>query len=177
MVVKKRVPRDLVTMVMIEEIADEKKPAEPYYCQHNKEKKAKKTKTKAETFVTTMQDILDDATIIVDPFKAYLWDNLNNSNIVEQLQVVAESNALRAITPIVDGQNKIEAILDPRCQIVTMSKEVCNVLALLYNPTIRLHMVSANSGVDQSLRLARNIQWAQKLLQCLEILDWGGGGV
>ena len=37
---------------------------------------------------TTMRDILDNATVIVDPFKAYLRDNPNNHNTAEQLQVV-----------------------------------------------------------------------------------------
>jgi hypothetical protein len=40
---------------------------------------------------------------------------------------------------------------------MAMSEEVCNALALYYDPTIRLHMMSANGGVDQSLGLARNV--------------------
>jgi copper chaperone CopZ len=77
--------------------------------------------------------------------------------MAESMQVAAESNALRAVLPVVDGQDKVEAILDPGCQIVAMSEEVCNALALPYDPTIRLSMVSANGGVDQSLGLARNV--------------------
>lgn len=38
-----------------------------------------------------------------------------------------------------------------------MSEEICNAFALPYDPSIRLNMVSANGGVDQSLGLARNI--------------------
>ena len=38
-----------------------------------------------------------------------------------------------------------------------MSEEVCNALALPYDPTICLHMMSANRGVDQSLGLVRNV--------------------
>ena len=38
-----------------------------------------------------------------------------------------------------------------------MSEEVCNALALHYDPTIRLHMMSANGGVNQSLKLAQNV--------------------
>jgi hypothetical protein len=38
-----------------------------------------------------------------------------------------------------------------------MSEEVCNALALPYDPTIQLNMVSANRGIDQSLRLACNV--------------------
>ena len=73
------------------------------------------------------------------------------------LSVAAESNALRAIQPVVDGQDRVEAILDPGCQIVAMSEEVANALALSYDPTVRLNMVSANGSVDQSLGLARNV--------------------
>jgi hypothetical protein len=50
--------------------------------------------------------------------------------------VAAKSSALRAILSVIDGQDKVEAILDLGCQIVAMSEEVCNTLALHYNPTI-----------------------------------------
>ena len=38
-----------------------------------------------------------------------------------------------------------------------MFEEVCNALALNYDPTIRLHMMSANGDVDQSLGLVQNV--------------------
>ena len=38
-----------------------------------------------------------------------------------------------------------------------MFKEICNALALHYDPTIHFHMMSANKEVDQSLKLAHNI--------------------
>jgi hypothetical protein len=59
--------------------------------------------------------------------------------------------------PLVDNQLKVEAILDPGCQIIAMSEDVCHELALAYDPTIVLHMQSANSSVDPSLGLARNV--------------------
>ena len=75
----------------------------------------------------------------------------------EEVEVAAESNALRAILPLVDGKERVEAILDPGCQVVAMSEEVCNTLVLPYDPDVRLNMVSANSSVDQSLGVARNV--------------------
>jgi hypothetical protein len=99
----------------------------------------------------------DNATIIADLYEVFLRENTCATHPAEPVQVTAESNALRAILPVVDGQDKVEAILDPGCQIVAMSEEVCNALALLYDPTIRLSMVSANGGVNQSLGLARNV--------------------
>ena len=38
-----------------------------------------------------------------------------------------------------------------------MSEEICNALTLHYDPTIRLHMMSANGGIDQSLGLTWNV--------------------
>jgi hypothetical protein len=61
--------------------------------------------------------------------------------------------------PVVDGQDQVKAILDPGCQVVTMSEEVCNTLAITYNPDIRLSMVSANRGIDQLLGLACNVSF------------------
>jgi hypothetical protein len=78
-----------------------------------------------------------DATIIADPYEAYLRENAGNLNPNDPNTIVAaESSALRAILPTVDGQDKVEAILDPGCQIIAMSEEVCNALALHYDPTI-----------------------------------------
>ena len=61
------------------------------------------------------------------------------------------------ILPIINRQERVEVILDPGCQVVTMSEQVLMAHALCYNPTIRLHMVLANGGVDQLLGLACNV--------------------
>jgi hypothetical protein len=106
--------------------------------------------------VAASRDPPANATIIPDPYEAYLRTHTDNT--AEQgIVVAAESNALRAILPTIEGQEKVEAILDPGCQIVAMSEEISNALALPYDPTIRLNMISANGGVDQSLGLARNV--------------------
>jgi hypothetical protein len=59
--------------------------------------------------------------------------------------------------PLVDNQLKVEAILDPGCQIIAMSEDVCHELSLAYDPSIVLHMQSANGTVDPSLGLTRNV--------------------
>ena len=101
---------------------------------------------------------LPNATIIANLLETYLREHLGDSNTADsKIVVAAESRALCAILPVVDGQDKVEAILDLGCQVVAMSEEICNVLALHYDPTIRLHMMSTNGGVDQSLGLARNV--------------------
>ncbi|THH15280.1 hypothetical protein EW146_g5174 [Bondarzewia mesenterica] len=47
--------------------------------------------------------------------------------------------------------------LDPESQIIAMSEEVCNELALIYNSDIVLNMQSANGKIDKSLGLAHNV--------------------
>jgi hypothetical protein len=136
---------------MIEEVPDDEDPApsasEPEY------------ETRPIMAITaTPRSPPPSATVIEDLYEAYLRENTSTANPNDpDTAVAAESSALRAILPTVDGQDKIEAILDPGCQIVAMSEEVCNALALHYDPTVRLNMMSANGGVDQSLGLARNV--------------------
>ena len=109
-------------------------------------------------FAATVKALPPNATIIADPYEVYLCNNAGAINLADPNAVVAtESSALCAILPVVDGQDKVKAILDPGCQIVAMSEEVCNALALHYDPTIRLNMMSANSSIDQSLGLACNV--------------------
>ena len=157
--IQKRIPcnqtgqvaqRVLVAHAMIEEVLDDDK-----------------TKSTAEgrclkhmpaAFAAAAKAPPPNATIIANPYEAYLCNNAGTINLADPNAVVAmESSALRAILPVVNGQDKIEALLDPGCQIVVMSEEVCNALALHYNPTIHLNMMSANGSIDQSLGLACNV--------------------
>ena len=100
-----------------------------------------------------------DATVITDPFyEAYLHAQAIGADLDKsEITVATESSSLRAILPIIDRQERVEAILDPGCQIVAMSEQVWTAHTLCYDPTIRLHMVLANGGVDQSLGLACNV--------------------
>jgi hypothetical protein len=75
----------------------------------------------------------------------------------ELLTVAKESHALRSIYPLVDNSQKVESVLDPGYQIVTMSETVCHRLGINYDPEVILHMLSANGAVDSSLGLARNV--------------------
>ena len=102
--------------------------------------------------VAAMRELPADVTIIADPYKAFLQAHPTCQDCPDLgIEVAAESNSLRAILLVVDSQVKVKAILDPGCQIVAMSEEVCTVLALPYNPNIWLNMVLANGGVDQLL--------------------------
>ena len=109
------------------------------------------------TFAKAVCKIPEDVTIIQDPYEVFLRSRPSDADGEEPIKVATESNALRAIMPLVAEQEYIEAILDPGCQIVAMSEEVCLALAIPYDPNVRLNMVSTNGGVNQSLGLAKNV--------------------
>jgi len=92
---------------------------------------------------------------VPDPYETYLRELPPNEK--PNVFVARESHALRAINIIVNNSLKVEGILDPGCQIIAMSEEVCHALGLAYDPTIILNMQSANGEVDRSLGLARNV--------------------
>ena len=98
-----------------------------------------------------------NVTIIKDPYKAFLQSQLGGDNSNELVKVATKSNALRVILLTVTDQEQVEAILDPSCQIVAMSEEVCLMLSIAYDPNVCLNMVSANRGIDQLLGLAKNV--------------------
>jgi hypothetical protein len=58
---------------------------------------------------------------------------------------------------LIDNKEEIEGIIDPGSQIIAMSEGICHNLGLIYDPTIKLNMQSANGKVNQSLGLARNV--------------------
>ena len=75
----------------------------------------------------------------------------------DRLIVSGDSSAIRSIAVLIDNGHRVECILDSGCQIVAMSEAVCHSLGLAYDPSIVLHMQSANGTLDQSLGLMRNV--------------------
>ncbi|EIM84042.1 uncharacterized protein STEHIDRAFT_61979 [Stereum hirsutum FP-91666 SS1] len=99
---------------------------------------------------------LPGSLVIPDVYETYL-KSLPPGATLDTLVVSQESAALRAINPLVDHQLHVECILDPGSQIIAMSDAVCNELALIYDPSFRLNMQSANGELNLSLGLARNV--------------------
>jgi hypothetical protein len=58
---------------------------------------------------------------------------------------------------VINNREEVEDIIDPGSQIIAMSEAVCHDIGLAYDPSIKLHMQSANGEVDQSLSLSHNI--------------------
>ena len=54
----------------------------------------------------------------------------------EALTVSLESSAIQSILACVDTKQRVECILDPGCQVITMSATLCHKLGIAYNPTI-----------------------------------------
>ena len=76
-----------------------------------------------------------------------------------ELAVAKESHSLRTLMMEVDSWIKVKLIIDPGCQIITLSEAICYNLGLSYNLMIQLNMQSMNGEVDQSLGLARNVPY------------------
>ena len=92
---------------------------------------------------------------ISNPIKAYYqlpppgFDPLE-----EALTVSLESSVIQSILVCIDTKQRVKCILDPGCQVITMSATLCHKLGITYNPTIQLNMQLANCNL--SLGLARN---------------------
>ncbi|KAI9056785.1 hypothetical protein FKP32DRAFT_1585212 [Trametes sanguinea] len=96
------------------------------------------------------------AYVLPDPYEVYLRDVAPDRE-PSPLNVAKESYALRSIVGLVDNKEYVEAIVDPGCMVIAMSENVCHALGMWYDPSIQLHMISANGEVDKSLGLVRNV--------------------
>jgi len=121
-------------MVMIEEVSDEDDTDKPLPPIARSREVAHYVHMPA-AFIAAACTPPVDALIIPNPYKAYLRESVINQS-GSDIVVAVESSALRVVLPIVNGQDRVKAILDPGCQIVAMSEEVSNALALSYDPTI-----------------------------------------
>ncbi|KAG5640540.1 hypothetical protein DXG03_008169 [Asterophora parasitica] len=85
------------------------------------------------------------------------YQHLQPGESTERIIVAKESHSLWSILMYIDAREQVECIVDSGCQIITMLEEVCHNLHIRYDPTVILHMQSANRTVDPSLGLARNV--------------------
>ncbi|KAG5640120.1 hypothetical protein DXG03_001031, partial [Asterophora parasitica] len=85
------------------------------------------------------------------------YQNLQLGESPECIMVAKELHSLWSILMCIDAWEQVKCIMDSGCQIIAMSEEVCHDLHICYNPTVILHMQSANGTVDPSLGLAQNV--------------------
>jgi hypothetical protein len=96
------------------------------------------------------------ALVVSDPVVQYL-EELAEGEAPKKIVVAMESNALRALHPLINGNGIEEALLDGGSQIVSMAKDVAVRLKIPWNPEIVIHMQSANRQLEKTLGLARNV--------------------
>ena len=100
----------------------------------------------------------EGAIVIPDPIETYVQSlPYGKSPDPDCLIVSCESASVRSVFALVDNNRKKECILDSGCQVVTISRAVSHELAIMYDPTFRVSMQSANGDLDMSLGLARNV--------------------
>ena len=106
----------------------------------------------------TVTYALNGSITISDPIEAY-YQLLppGFEPLEEALTVSLESSVIQSILACIDTKERVECILDPGCQVITMSATHFHELGIAYDPTIWLNMQSANRNCNLSLGLAGNI--------------------
>jgi len=94
--------------------------------------------------------------VVGDPVSQYL-SGLEEGEEPRKLYVSTESQSLKALYPLINGVSEEEALLDGGSQIVSMSQAIALKLNLSWDPTVVIHMQSANRQVEKTLGLARNV--------------------
>ena len=99
---------------------------------------------------------LPGSTIIKDPYEVFLSTTPvgRHPNL---LTVAKESFSLCSILLLINHHLFIESILDPGSQVISMAKEACHSLGLIYDLEVKLSMQSANGKIDKTLGLVHNV--------------------
>ena len=70
-----------------------------------------------------------------------------------------ESAPLHVVFPVINRCGSIESVLDSGSQIVSMSLDSAKQLGLVWDPGLRIFMESANKTMEESVGMARNVQF------------------
>lgn len=160
--VKRNVPFPTAVMASIEEVEDEEAPV---------------VHSQSQDDATPIDDDLPfspahfdaddpyeafekaDSFVLEDPRETYIR-SLAPGEEPEPMIVAKESHALRSIYALIDNREQIECVVDPGSQVISMSEDVCHALGLSYDPSLQITLQSANSTVDHSLGLCRNVPFS-----------------
>jgi hypothetical protein len=94
--------------------------------------------------------------VIRDPVVQYLG-SLQPGEKPKRVVVAQESLGLRAVYPLINGEGKMESLLDGGSQIVSMARDTAVELKIAWDPDIIVHMESANRALEPTLGLAKNV--------------------
>ena len=93
--------------------------------------------------------------IVSDPLSQYL--ETLDEDACKKIVVAKDSESLRAVWPEINDMGREECILDWGSQIVAMSIESAIKLSVAWDPSVKIHMQSANGQLELSEGLARNV--------------------
>ena len=115
---------------------------------------------KVGVFVTTKatEEIPAGSLVAQDPYLQYL-ENLPPEEHPKQVYVAKESAPLQVVFPVINRCGSIESVLDSGSQIVSMSLDSAKQLGLVWDPGLRIFMESANKTMEESVGMARNVQF------------------
>ncbi|KAK7472124.1 hypothetical protein VKT23_000245 [Stygiomarasmius scandens] len=72
--------------------------------------------------------------------------------------VATRSESLQSIYPVINNSDiQVECVLDGGSQIVSIATEVASALGLVWDPSVVIHMQSANGQLQPTKGLARNV--------------------
>jgi hypothetical protein len=94
--------------------------------------------------------------VIGDPVLQYLA-KLKPGEEPGMISIADESQALRAIYPIINGVGEVESLLDSGSQIISMSQKVARELGIKWDPNVTIEMESANRSIEKTIGLASNV--------------------
>jgi len=101
-------------------------------------------------------DLPHGSVVLTDPVEQFL-NSLGPDEVAPKIVVARESHALKALYPIINGVAREECLIDGGSQIVSMSLETAQKLHLSWDPSIVIHMQSANQSVEPTQGLAKNV--------------------
>ena len=96
------------------------------------------------------------STVIKDSYKVFLSTTLVGHHL-NLMTVVKEFSTLHSILPLINHHLFIKSILNPGSQVISMTKEACHSLGLIYDLEVKLSMQSANGKIDKMLGLTQNV--------------------
>ena len=106
---------------------------------------------------TEEKDGVPKGSIIVnDPVVQYL-STMSPGEKPKSIVVARESQGLRAVYPLINSVGEVESLLDGGSQIVSMAKDIAVDLKIPWDPDITVQMQSANSSLEETLGLAKNV--------------------
>ena len=111
-------------------------------------------------FVMTrvMEDVPVGSLVAQDPYLQYL-ESLPAGEQPKQVYVARESAPLQVVYPVINSSGSVESVLDSGSQIVSMSLDSARQLGLVWDPNLRIFMESANKSMEESVGMARNVQF------------------